>query len=966
MPSHGELFRYLRDCYRDNHRSGALLDVFASKVESRFVSPDLFQVLPMTAAEGEEPERGETEREETEDFEAFCHQRQKELAQRAWLNRGEKELLLGSFFLVGRIGPGKGRRICAPLWTWEHLRLGDDGVARGRATLNVQLLRALLEAKLGLAFEDAVADDAPDADADDPDALGVEAVRDESSEDRDEELETELDGLLNRIPDVPKTVADLERASEVLNDVLGVKRLSAVVANAGELRRLTKSRRALCCVRSEMLIYRRRSIDSRGVLTELARLADEEALSDALHRLVQGTPTSTRTRRDARAIQAPANLSRPQQAVILNAEVEPLSLVIGPPGTGKSFTIAAAAVDALSRGESVLIVAKTNHAVDVVADKLEDMLGLGEWVVRGGRSVYRRRLADRLDRWLEGNLPPFGEHRLQWRELESQLEAVEEQIESLEARLDERSELEMEWGEYVAGVGAGRDSGWLKALWSRWRHARRQAELDESGPYWQLMDAYRRAVDLRVDKMSEFLRHRVVSRLRRVLSRDRMTLARLRQTIHVSVGLREAHFAELDQAALLRAAPVWMVRAADVAQVLPLQRQLFDLVIFDEATQCDVASALPLLHRARRCQVVGDPRQLRHLSFLSRRHQQRLAERRGLDERQALRFDFRGLSFLDLVNQTLSAQQQVAFLDEHFRSVPEIIEFSNREFYADRLRIMQEHPAQRFHRALELRRIDGRREEGGANPAEVAAVVDDIVAHVDRQAGEPAELVHSLGVLSPLRAQVEALTSALAERLSDRELTRHDLRVATAYGFQGEERDVMFLSLALDADSHPSAFRYVQRPDVFNVAITRARTRQLVYTSLPAESAPEGLLGRYLEHVELGGEPPSEPRWSHEDDFLREVKSRMELDGARVWPEYSVAGMKVDLVVEKDGRCLGIDLVGFPGRYAGSFDLERYRIFNRAGLRLMPLPYSAWLRDAESCVRAIEERLGVAEAAGQR
>ena len=943
MPTHAPLFRYLRDCYRDDHRSGSLLDVFASSVEARFVSPDTFQVVGIAAEGADEKDA----KDEELDFGAFGHQRQKKLAQRAWLARGEKQLLLGTFFVVGRIGSGKGRRICAPLWTWEHTRRGDDGIERSLAALNVALLRSLLEARYGL-------EESLETEIDSGEEISEGTGDDPLSDD----LEMELDSLLNRIADVPETERDLEQAAAVLQELLEVETLSIDVRNADALEKLAKSTTGLSCVRCEMLIFRRRSIDSRGVLTELNRLAGEDSLSDVLRRLVHATPTSSRVKRAARRIHAPAVLSRPQKTVILNAEVEPLSLVIGPPGTGKSFTIAAAAVDALSRGESVLIVAKTHHAVDVVADKLEAMLGLGEWVVRGGRRQYRRTLADRLDRWLEGNLPPFGQDRSEVRRLETELAKSEKRIGALERRLAERSELEIHWGEYVAGTGRHDETGWLQSLWTNWRHARHQAELDESEPYWEVMDAYRQAVELRLDLMSQLLRHRVVARLRTALSKDRPTLARLRQSVTTrSVSQREGHFADLDQRVLLRAAPVWMLRVAEAAQVLPLHRQLFDLVIFDEATQCDIASALPVLQRAQRGQVVGDPRQLRHLSFLSRRHQGRLAERNELAPEVARRFDYRDVSLLDLFNQTLSTQEQVSFLDEHFRSVPEIIEFSNREFYAGRLRVMQEHPAQRFHRALELRRVDGHRGDDGANSAEVAAVVSDVVAYVRRQTGEPDEMVRSLGVLSPLRAQVEALTTALMEQLSDREIVRHNVRVATAYGFQGEERDVMFLTLAVDAASHASAFRYLQRPDVFNVAVTRARTLQKVYHSLAPDEVPEGLLGRYLKHVERGGEPPIAAKDQPDDAFLREVASRLELDGARVWPEYSIAGMKVDVVVEHGGRCLGIDLVGFPGRFAGSFDLERYRIFNRAGLRLMPLPYSAWLRDAVGCVRAIELRL---------
>ncbi|MDA8017674.1 MAG: AAA domain-containing protein [Thermoanaerobaculia bacterium] len=949
MPSHAPLFRYLRDCYRDDHRSGSLLDVFASGVEERIVAPEGLEVLTIPdATESVDPSQEGS----YDDFAPFRYQQQRKLAQRAWLGRGERELLLGMFFIVGRIGGRTGRQICAPLWTWEHVRRGEDGVEHSQGGLNVPLLRLLVEWRHGVVTTNHSSRDSSEAldDESTPAEDWPEEVRDD--------LESELDSILSRLTAVPRNSKDLETASAILDETLNVRALAEEAANGATLRRLRRSRTRPVSVHCEMQLLRRRGIDSRGVLTELSRLAEEDSLSDSLHCLVHDSRMSSRMKRDARRIEASAVLSAPQQTVILNAETEPLSLVVGPPGTGKSFTIAAAILDALTLGESVLVVAKTNHAVDVVANKLEDLLGLGEWVVRGGRREYKRLLADRLDRWLEGNLPLFGQDRSEIRRLESELDQLERKIKVLERHLGERSELEIEWGDFEAGLGSEVGGGFLASLWSRWRHARRRAELDGSLPYWQLMDSYREAMEGRIHLISELLRHRVVARLRGALSKHRPTLSRLRRSVTArSVSLREGHFADLDQHAMLRAAPVWMVRAPDAAQVLPLQRQLFDLVIFDEATQCDMASALPAMQRARRCQVVGDPRQLRHLSFLSRRHQRRLAERHGLTREQTRRFDYRDQSLLDLVNQTLATQAQVAFLDEHFRSVPEIIEFSNREFYAGRLRIMQEHPAQHFHRALELRRVDGRREESGVNRVELAALVEEVEAYVRAQAYEPDELVHSLGVLSPLRAQVDALTEALTERLTAPELARHDLRVATAYGFQGEERDVMFLSLVVDAASHPSALRYLQRPDVFNVAITRARVRQIVYTSLAQDEVPEGLLSRYVMHVERGGDPPSASRAEPDDDFLREVRSRLELEGMRVWPEYSIAGMTVDLVAEKGGRCLGIDLIGYPGRFAGSFELERYRIFNRAGLRLMPLPYSAWRADGVGCVRAVLERL---------
>lgn len=75
--------------------------------------------------------------------------------------------------------------------------------------------------------------------------------------------------------------------------------------------------------------------------------------------------------------------------------------------------------------------------------------------------------------------------------------------------------------------------------------------------------------------------------------------------------------------------------------------------------------------------------------------------------------------------------------------------------------------------------------------------------------------------------------------------------------------------------------------------------------------------------------------------------------GYSLWPSYPIAGLTVDLVVERDRRALGIDLIGYPGELASALDLERYRMFRRAGLFVFGLPYSAWKRDREACLEAI-------------
>jgi len=421
---------------------------------------------------------------------------------------------------------------------------------------------------------------------------------------------------------------------------------------------------------------------------------------------------------------------------------------------------------------------------------------------------------------------------------------------------------------------------------------------------------------------------------------------------------KEKMFGEIDLDVLFRTFPIWLVTMSELSEVLPLGDELFDVAIIDEATQCDMASCLPLLQRARRIAIVGDPNQLRHVSFLSRERQRLAAEEFGLNETQQEAFAYRDKSVLDLVNESIGSQKSVMFLDEHFRSLPQIIAFSNREFYADALRIMTRRPETTCLQAIELRRVQGSRNEQGVNRAEAEALVEEINRRVEIEAGLSGT-ASSIGILSPFRDQVDYLLARIEKGFSLDALKKHDILVGTAHTFQGEERDVMYLSLVVDPGSHAATFRFLNNPNVFNVAVTRARNYQYVFCSVDAGSLDgDSLLRRYLQHAETALPSNMEAGDAVDDAFLLDLRGALESEGVQVLPSYVVAGMKIDVVATRNGRSIGIDLIGYPGALAAAFSLDRYRVFQRAGLMLFPLPYSAWLERREECVAGILGWLG--------
>ena len=134
--------------------------------------------------------------------------------------------------------------------------------------------------------------------------------------------------------------------------------------------------------------------------------------------------------------------------------------------------------------------------------------------------------------------------------------------------------------------------------------------------------------------------------------------------------------------ALLDLCPVWMASPETVAQVFP-RAPLFDVVIFDEASQCRLEEALPVLVRGHRAVIAGDPHQLPPTRFfesgLVRSEEDEAADEQSL-------FEAHQANVEDLLSAALNLSVRQCYLDVHYRSrSAELIAFSNRHFYADRL-----------------------------------------------------------------------------------------------------------------------------------------------------------------------------------------------------------------------------------------------------------------------------------------
>ena len=175
-------------------------------------------------------------------------------------------------------------------------------------------------------------------------------------------------------------------------------------------------------------------------------------------------------------------------------------------------------------------------------------------------------------------------------------------------------------------------------------------------------------------------------------------------------------------------------------------------------------------------------------------------------------------------------------------------------------------------------------------------------------------------MLSPYRDQVNYLTRMLAQKLKSKILQDHDIAVGTAHTFQGDERDIMLLSFCADPSSHRSTVTFMNNDNLFNVAVTRARHRQVIFTGLDARNLPQDhLLGQYLDYAADCLEPDKpEDHTCGGTAFEREVAAGADASasGYEVYLGYPVAGFAVDVVAQHGGQALAIACDGDPERHA--------------------------------------------------
>lgn len=669
-----------------------------------------------------------------------------------------------------------------------------------------------------------------------------------------------------------------------------------------------------------------------------------------------------------------------QEEILASAMSRVLTVATGAPGTGKSELITSVVTTAVAAGQSVLVASTNNTAVDEVVTRVNKIAPDADLMVRTGKQEHRARESEILNalmaaewgaadaataharlvvhqRGLDAGRHELAEAERTERRLALLAEARNRLRRSLPTAVGpsvfERPRDRSRWIRRVEASLESRWTGW----WHRWLTRRGLgipgtdqelssvlAYLTTENEWWELRGRAERGTspeqtvarmrglsEQRREASTEYLLGRVADSLRRGRT---VVEARLRNLASGQNGWK-------GMKALVRTVPAWATTSRSVRGVFPPEPGLFDLVVIDEASQCTVADLVPLLYRSRRALVIGDPYQLQPVNPMTAQDDRRILSVHGLPaaETEERSLSFGGSSAYHAAASALVAGGgEVLWLDEHYRCHPDIVGPVNRRFYGERLAVRTNSAALAAPGDPAVQWIDvrGACERPGGRSClnrEEAESVLDLLRKLWRSLPPEA----SIGVVSPFAPQVRLIEDKLGEGAADR------IRVGTAHRFQGGERDVVVVSPAAAAGVHRSSGNWArQQQNLWNVAVTRARSRLYVVGDLEYWAEQGGLLGDLAAQEEASGVGALDEAGSRLFEALT-VRGRAPRASHRI-EGYScdllVPGEHADTAVIVDRSGVGSTAAPAPGRTLQRV-LDRAALFEEvSGARTVRVP--AW------------------------
>lgn len=352
--------------------------------------------------------------------------------------------------------------------------------------------------------------------------------------------------------------------------------------------------------------------------------------------------------------------------------------------------------------------------------------------------------------------------------------------------------------------------------------------------------------------------------------------------------------------------PVWIMPLNKVIENIKLSNSPFDVIIFDESSQSDIF-AISALMRSRRAVIVGDDRQISPEAVgVERAQVQQLINSYLTDIPNKEWFDMQ----TSLYDTALRIFPSRLMLKEHFRCVPEIIQFSNKFCYSNSI-IPLRHPLNSemlLPPVATIRVKDGKRDEKKSiNIPEAEALANKIMecCRDNKYNGM------TMGVISLLgESQAEVIQNMLRDKIGEEEMVNRKIICGDAYSFQGDERDIMFLSLVIANNIKYTSLTKDSDIRRFNVAASRAKNQMWLFHSVDLDDISldcvrYSLLSYCINYDKYNDEFESFKYVFH-SKFKKDVYKAIKENGYKVIPDVKVGKCSIDFVIEGLRARLGL------------------------------------------------------------
>lgn len=507
-----------------------------------------------------------------------------------------------------------------------------------------------------------------------------------------------------------------------------------------------------------------------------------------------------------------------QLLAIHNAMKYPVAYIQGPPGTGKTNTIINTIVTAFFNERTVLFASYNNHPINGVYEKLSQMqyhgktipfpilrLGNHEKVKEALVTIGRLYDSVRNVKVFEGTLDRNKDDRKKRaRRLSELLKRYEELLD-----LKERQETMERLVDYERKNGLSAQMLPFEADLSGRQRRQLEKKMTQAGTVSE-----EEAIALLDDDTEELKKYLYYTSARYIQKINSPRNAGLREILEMEdeekrVDAFSKYLSKKENIARLQKIFPVIATTCISAHRLGEPEPMFDMVIMDEASQCNTAVSLVPVVRGESLMLVGDPQQLNPVILLSEAVNEKLKKRYSVADE----YDYRKNSIYKTYLACDAVSDEI-LLHNHYRCHKSIIEFNNRKYYNSKLKIKSESAGDEPLSYVDM--TDAFADYKNTAPAEAREIARYAAEHRDK----------SIGVITPFVNQ---------KKLIEEELKRAGVTgvtCGTVHAFQGDEKDVVLFSTAITDQTQAGTYEWLKNnKELINVATSRAKEQLILLSS---------------------------------------------------------------------------------------------------------------------------------------